>query len=93
MKIYNYPNLILILNLPFEAEARLNNIWEFSPYLKENTTLRHYKDQLVNAVYGNIDAYNGKHQKYAVTDHLSRWYIYLLPGFKGLIGYLLLKLS
>jgi hypothetical protein len=24
---------------PFEAEARLNNISEFSPYLKENATL------------------------------------------------------
>jgi hypothetical protein len=34
----------------FKAEARLNNIYEFSPYLKENTTLHHYKDQLVNAV-------------------------------------------
>jgi hypothetical protein len=28
----------------------LNNILEFSPYRKENTTLHHYKDQLVNAV-------------------------------------------
>jgi hypothetical protein len=36
-----------------EAEARLNNIKEFSPYRKENTTLHHYKDQLVNAVQGN----------------------------------------
>jgi hypothetical protein len=35
---------------PFEAEACLNVIYEFSPYLKENTTLHHYKDQLVNAV-------------------------------------------
>jgi hypothetical protein len=35
---------------PFEAEACLNVIQEFSPYLKENTTLHHYKDQLVNAV-------------------------------------------
>jgi hypothetical protein len=35
---------------PFKAEARLNIIEEFSPYLKENTTLHHYKDQLVNAV-------------------------------------------
>jgi hypothetical protein len=26
---------------------------EFSPYRKENTTLHHYKDQLVNAVYEN----------------------------------------
>jgi hypothetical protein len=34
----------------FEAEARQNNIYEFSPYRKENTTLHHYKDQLVNAV-------------------------------------------
>jgi hypothetical protein len=33
----------------FEAEARLN-IKEFSPYRKENTTLHHYKDQLVNDV-------------------------------------------
>jgi hypothetical protein len=32
------------------TEDRLNNIYEFSPYLKENTTLHHYKDQLVNAV-------------------------------------------
>jgi hypothetical protein len=36
--------------LTFEAEARLNNIQESSPYLKENTTLHHYKDQLVNTV-------------------------------------------
>jgi hypothetical protein len=34
----------------FEDEARLNVISESSPYLKENTTLHHYKDQLVNAV-------------------------------------------
>jgi hypothetical protein len=31
---------------PFEAEARLNK----SPYREENTTLHHYKDQLLNAV-------------------------------------------
>jgi hypothetical protein len=36
-----------------KSEAHLNNISEFSPYRKENTTLHHYKDQLVNAVYGN----------------------------------------
>jgi hypothetical protein len=40
--------LVMVLN--FEDEARLNVIEEFSPYLKENTTLHHYKDQLVNAV-------------------------------------------
>jgi hypothetical protein len=32
------------------AKVQLNVILEFSPYLKENTTLHHYKDQLVNAV-------------------------------------------
>jgi hypothetical protein len=32
------------------VEARLNNIFEFSPYLNENTTLHHYNDQLVHAV-------------------------------------------
>jgi hypothetical protein len=36
--------------LKFEAEADLNNIQKLSPYRKENTTLHHYKDQLVNAV-------------------------------------------
>jgi hypothetical protein len=36
--------------MAFEAEARLNNIEESSPYLKENTAVHHYKDQLVNAV-------------------------------------------
>jgi hypothetical protein len=25
--------------------GHLSNIYEFSPYLKENTTLHHYKDQ------------------------------------------------
>jgi hypothetical protein len=40
----------IIFNQPFEAEVRLNAISEFSPYLKENTTLHRYKDQLVNAV-------------------------------------------
>lgn len=29
----------------------LNIIQEFSPYLKENLTFHHYKDQLINAVY------------------------------------------
>jgi hypothetical protein len=38
---------------PFEAEASLNTIKEFSPYLKENTTLHHYKHQFVNAVQRN----------------------------------------
>lgn len=29
------------------------NIWNFRLYLKENTTQIHYKELLVNAVYGN----------------------------------------
>jgi hypothetical protein len=37
----------------FETEARQNITHKFSPYLKESTTLHHYKDQLVNAVLGN----------------------------------------
>jgi hypothetical protein len=28
-------------------------IYIFSPYLKENITIHHYKDKLANAVYGN----------------------------------------
>jgi hypothetical protein len=45
MFVYGVGNLKV-----FETEARLNNILEFSAYRKENTTLHHYKDQLVNAV-------------------------------------------
>jgi hypothetical protein len=37
-------------NLPFEAADHLYNSYKSSPYLKENTTLLHYIDQLVNAV-------------------------------------------
>jgi hypothetical protein len=37
---------------PFEAEAPRDNIYESSPYLKENTALHHYR-QLTNAVQGN----------------------------------------
>jgi hypothetical protein len=33
-----------------QQAAYLNNISKFGPYLKENTTLHHYKDQLVIAV-------------------------------------------
>jgi hypothetical protein len=40
-------------NLTFEVETHLNNIYEFSMYLKENTTLPQNKDQLVDAVQGN----------------------------------------
>jgi hypothetical protein len=39
-----------VVSKPLKREARLNSIQEFSPYRKENTTLHHYKDQLVNAV-------------------------------------------
>jgi hypothetical protein len=34
-------------------KANLNIIYELSPCLKENTTLLNYKEQLVDAVYGN----------------------------------------
>jgi hypothetical protein len=37
-------------SLTFEAETHANNVEEFSPYRKENTTLHHYKDRFVNAV-------------------------------------------
>jgi hypothetical protein len=35
---------------PLKPEALLNNIYKFSSYLRENTTLHQNKDQLVNAV-------------------------------------------
>jgi hypothetical protein len=35
---------------PFEVEPHPNNIQELNPYLKENTTVHHYKAQLVNSV-------------------------------------------
>jgi hypothetical protein len=38
---------------PFEAEGRVINIQEFSPYLNENTTRHHYKQQFVNALKGS----------------------------------------
>jgi hypothetical protein len=42
--------VIHLTTKPFEDESCLNVIKEFSPYLKEKTTLHHYKDKLVNAV-------------------------------------------
>jgi hypothetical protein len=36
----------------FEAGVYVNNIKEFSPYLKENTTLYHFKDRYFNSVEG-----------------------------------------
>jgi hypothetical protein len=44
----------VIIRQPFKAEPLVDNIYVFSPYLKENTTLQHYKDQLGNAVQANI---------------------------------------
>jgi hypothetical protein len=49
MYVIDVPKTGLLLTLSW----RLNNISEFSPYLKENTILHHYKDRLVNAVQGN----------------------------------------
>jgi hypothetical protein len=34
---------------PLKAETHLDNTYKFSPYRKENTTLHHFKDQLVDA--------------------------------------------
>jgi hypothetical protein len=48
--------------LTFEAEAHVNIILEISLYLKENTALHHYKDQLVNAVY-DTPHYSENHTK------------------------------
>jgi hypothetical protein len=39
-----------VVNKPLEAEVRLDNIKEFSPYRKEKTAPHRYKDQLLNAV-------------------------------------------
>lgn len=36
---------------PFEAESYLNNIQEFSYYLKGDTARLHYNDKFVNADY------------------------------------------
>jgi hypothetical protein len=38
------------LEFGLKPESRLNNIYEFSPYRKETTTLHHYKVKLVNGV-------------------------------------------
>jgi hypothetical protein len=37
----------------FETEVRLNNIYEFSPCLKESIVLHHYRGELVNPVKAN----------------------------------------
>jgi hypothetical protein len=50
--------------LLFKAEVRLNITEEFSPFLKHNTSLHHYKDQLVKAVQeNNIAVYTENHAK------------------------------
>jgi hypothetical protein len=38
-----------------------------SPHLKENTTLHHYKDQLVNAVKAIIAVYSENHTELTDT--------------------------
>jgi hypothetical protein len=68
----------------FWAEARPNNIQEFSSYRKENTTLHHYKDQLVNAVYSENHT-KPMNTKCNVNDCQSRFSIKLPRGFKWLI--------
>jgi hypothetical protein len=46
----------------FEAESRINDIYKFSPYLKENTTRLHYK-KLGNAVREIVTVYAANHKK------------------------------
>jgi hypothetical protein len=52
----------------------------FGTYLKENTTLHHYKYQVVNAVKEIITVYSEKrtrpiNTKYSITDSQSIWFI------------------
>jgi hypothetical protein len=47
--------------ITFEAEAHLNNISEFNPYLKENTTLQHYVIKLLILFKEIIDVYTENH--------------------------------
>jgi hypothetical protein len=48
--LQNYATSLGNGNNPSEAEDCQNNIKEFSPYVKENTTFHHFKDQPVNGV-------------------------------------------
>jgi hypothetical protein len=60
----------LTLTLTLEAEVRLNNMKEISPYLKQNTSRHHY-NQLVDAVYViNPFVHWDSHDRHGVwTDH------------------------
>jgi hypothetical protein len=49
MDKFNSRNHIDVI-LTLWSRSSPNNIQEFSPYRKENTTLHHYKDQLVNVI-------------------------------------------
>jgi hypothetical protein len=44
---------VRLINWPFQTEARVNNIYEFRPCLKYNTTLHYYKRLFVDTVQGN----------------------------------------
>jgi hypothetical protein len=48
---------------PLKHELRLNNIKKLSPYFKENTNRLHYKDQLLNAIWGNNRCFYENHTK------------------------------
>jgi hypothetical protein len=52
-----------LLNLHILKTKLAQKIKEFSPHFKENTILRHYKDQLVNAVKEIISVYSENHTK------------------------------
>jgi hypothetical protein len=73
-------------------KASLKNIYEFSPYLKENTTLYYYKDQLFNAVQGNnrrLESESYKTDKYKMR---SSWSVTQALGYIQLpLGFEMLK--
>jgi hypothetical protein len=45
---------------PFETEARLSNISEFTPYRKESAILLRYKHQVVSAGVENLFMLEGR---------------------------------
>jgi hypothetical protein len=58
-QIRNYPQHLISVTTVHAMPTNLLNplkpklvksTYEFSPYLKENTTLHHYKDQFINAI-------------------------------------------
>jgi hypothetical protein len=53
--------------LSFEAESHLNSTYEFSPYLKENTTLRHTTINLLTLLKEIIPVHAYETRKYEAS--------------------------